>query len=598
MMLLSPGRAVTLICLAALGALTLASQTAEVTAKETPFTFRTGVNSVPVPVVVRNSQGVAVGNLGIEDFQLFDNGKQQMISRFSVEKLAAPEPVPVAAAPRPAAVAPEAEAPAPLVTSEADRTPNRFVAFLFDDLHISPGSLAATRDAARHQLDNSFQALDRAAIYTTSGRVMQEFTSDRERLHAALQKISADLASAAKALRENTCPSVDYYMADRIYNKHDLSVWKIAAEDAIYCGNYNNAGSVVTEAQITQCDASGASDGVCMPIRDARLAARNAVVMGDQDTDSTFGTIRAVITRLASMPGQRNLVLISPGFLVLDDRHEEEAGTMERAIKANVVIGGLDSRGLATDIQGGDASDRINNKTLVEKRPFQAQATLMQTASVANLAEGTGGTFQHGTNAFEEQMARVSTAPEYLYVLSFSPTDLKLDGRFHDLKVVLKNGKGLELQVRKGYYAPKTNTDPASQAKQQVEDTFFSRDEIHDLPAVLTTQYFKLESGDATVSAVAKVDIRKLTFKKENGRNRNDLTVVTGLFDNDGNFVTGAQKIVEMRLLDDTLAKRAASGISVKNDFTVRPGRYVVRLVVRDSEGQTMTAQSNVVDIP
>jgi hypothetical protein len=73
---------------------------------------------------------------------------------------------------------------------------------------------------------------------------------------------------------------------------------------------------------------------------------------------------------------------------------------------------------------------------------------------------------------------------------------------------------------------------------------------------------------------------------------------VTGLFDNDGNFVGGSQKLVEMRLLDETLEKRVGQGIAVKSSFTVHPGRYVVRMVVRDSEGQAMAAQSSLVEIP
>jgi hypothetical protein len=101
-----------------------------------------------------------------------------------------------------------------------------------------------------------------------------------------------------------------------------------------------------------------------------------------------------------------------------------------------------------------------------------------------------------------------------------------------------------------------------------------------------------------TLSAVAKVDIKKLTFRKDGDRNRNDLTVITGVFDNDGNYITGARKVVEMRLLDETLQKRAGSGIAVKNSFAVHPGRYVVRMVVRDSEGQLMSAQSSLVEIP
>jgi hypothetical protein len=308
--------------------------------------------------------------------------------------------------------------------------------------------------------------------------------------------------------------------------------------------------------------------------------------------------LRAVVSRMAAMPGRRSLVFISPGFLVLDDKRDQEMAIIDRAIKANVVIGGLDSRGLYSNLQGGDASDRVNNKTLVDKLPYQEAATVMQTDAIANLAEGTGGTFFHGKDDFDEGLARVAATPDFIYVLGFSPLDLKLDGRYHNLKVVLKNGRTGELQVRKGYYAPKSAVDPADRSKQQIEEAFFAHDEIHDLAAVLQTQYFKLDDGDATLSAVSKVDVRTLSFRKDGDRNRNDITVVTGLFDNDGNFVAGAQKVLEMRFLDETLAKRVGSGISVKNSFTVHPGRYVVRVVVRDSEGQTMSARSSLVEIP
>jgi hypothetical protein len=334
----------------------------------------------------------------------------------------------------------------------------------------------------------------------------------------------------------------------------------------------------------------------------AREGARGAVLVGDQDTEASLEMLRAVVNRMSSMPGQRSIVLVSSGFLVLDDRRDEQTGIIERAIKARVVIGGLDARGLYSRIPGGDASERVNGNTIIDKTPYLTSETMMQSDVMATLSDGTGGTFYHGTNDFDEGFARVAAAPDYLYVLGFSPINMKLDGRFHNLKVTLKNvngfPRGMDLQVRKGYYAPKYSGAPADQAKRQLEEAFFSRDEIHDLPAVLQTQYFKMDNGDATLSALAKVDVKKLAFHKEGDRNRNDITVITGLFDNDGNFINGSQKVVEMRLLDETLEKRAGSGISVKNSFAVHPGRYVVRMVVRDSEGEAMAAQSSLVEIP
>ena len=594
-------RAASLFCLAALG-LCQAPQQPEVTSTETPVIFRSGTNVVPVTVVVRDSKGHVVGNLNVEDFQLFDNGKPQMISKFSIETLT-PESGASAPKPTPAATPATPASAATLADASPDGIPDRFVAYLFDDLHASLADLVYTRDAAKRQIDSSLHALDRAAVYTTSGHQMQEFTGDRQKLHAALDGIGAGAATAAKAQRENSCPPVDYYMGDRIYNKHDLTVWKIATRDAMVCGSLGASDSAalaaIQEGDVSSCEISGSSDGVCKAVKFAKESAHAAVLKGDQDTEASLEMLRAVISRMAAMPGQRNIVLVSPGFLVLDDRHDEQMALTDRAIKANVVIGGLDARGLYSQLQGGDASDRISSAgSIVDKVSYQASETLMQTDVIATLADGTGGTFYHGANDFDEGFARVAATPEFRYVLAFSPGGMKLDGKFHSLKVTLKNHSGLELQVRKGYYAPKSSTDPADQAKQQVEEAFFSHDEVHDLPAVLQTQYFKLDNGDVTLSAVAKIDVKKLTFKKDGDRNRNDITVVTGVFDNDGNYVSGAQKIVEMRLLDDTLDKRLASGISVKSNFAVHTGRYMVRMVVRDSEGQTMSAQSSLVEIP
>jgi hypothetical protein len=225
--------------------------------------------------------------------------------------------------------------------------------------------------------------------------------------------------------------------------------------------------------------------------------------------------------------------------------------------------------------------------------------SMIQTDVVATLAEGTGGTFSQGTNDFDQGITRAASVPEYKYVLAFSPQDLKLDGKLHNLKVTLRNSKGMELQFRKSYYAANYATGPEEKSKQEIEEAFFSRSEIHDLPAVLQTQYFKLDNGDATLSAVTKIDVRKLNFHKEGDRNRNDVTVVTGLFDSEGNYISGAQKVLQMRLLDQTLQndKRLSSGLSVEHSFAVHPGRYTVRVVVRDTE-QLMSAQSNIVEIP
>ena len=112
------------------------------------------------------------------------------------------------------------------------------------------------------------------------------------------------------------------------------------------------------------------------------------------------------------------------------------------------------------------------------------------------------------------------------------------------------------------------------------------------------TEYFKSSSRSARLSLVAHIDLKTLKFRKEDGRNRDDLTVVAGLFDHNGNYIAGTQKNVDLRILDANLERWLTSGITVPASFEVKPGAYVLRLVVRDSTGPLMAAHNGVVEIP
>ncbi len=545
----------------ALSAQAPAPPAAEVTTKEAPVTFRSGVNLVPVTVVVRDGHGQAVGNLNAEDFQLFDNGKPQMISKFSVEKLGTD------AAPPAQPVKPRVSGET-LVDASPDGIPTRFVAYVFDDLHMMLPDLVYTRDAARRRIDSAISPMERTAIYTISGKPMQDFTSDKEKLHSALAAINPSHAIATETFQHASCPPMSYYVADQIWNKGDKELLDAAAQKAKGC------------ARLTFPQQYQAAVGM------AKQVARETFFKDDLDTQDSFETLRSVAGKMGTMAGQRMIVLVSAGLLVPDDRRQQEMALIEQAIRSNVVISALDARGLYYE------SDHVNYGIATKMED------IIQGEELGAIADSTGGVFFHNSNNYDEGIARTAAAPEYLYVLGFSPLDLKTDGKYHSLKVRLKNAKGMDLQVRKGYYAPSYGASPQERAKQEIEEAFFSRDEVRDLPAVLKTQYFKTGDSDATLSAVANVDVKKLPLRKEGGRNLDTLTVVTGLFDNDGNYITGVQKTVELRLLDDTLEKRLGSGIAVKSSFTAHTGRYTVRMVVRDSEGQTMAEQSSLVEIP
>jgi phage tail tube protein FII len=70
------------------------------------------------------------------------------------------------------------------------------------------------------------------------------------------------------------------------------------------------------------------------------------------------------------------------------------------------------------------------------------------------------------------------------------------------------------------------------------------------------------------------------------------------VFDRDGHMVSGQQKSVQLRMLDATLEKYRQTGITMRSSFDVKPGTYLVRSVVRDSEGGQISSLNRTVEIP
>jgi hypothetical protein len=293
--------------------------------------------------------------------------------------------------------------------------------------------------------------------------------------------------------------------------------------------------------------------------------------------------------------------MVSPGFYLVTDHRSDEMDVINTAIRNNVVISSLDARGLYSLTPGGNADTPagvVDPSTANIKASYERQAALANMDVLEEFAEDTGGAFFHDNNDFAGGLKLVATQPEYIYVLGFAPQNLKLDGSYHKLKIVLKNGAALQMQARRGYFERNHLQDPAEEAKEELKEAFFSRDEMRELPVELNTQFFKTGDSKARLSILARIDAKHLHFRKADGRNDNTLTVVGGVFDRNGKFVVGTQKIVDLKLRDQTLDTLADSGITVKTNLNVPSGDYIVRLVVRDSEGPVMSAINGAVVIP
>lgn len=567
------------------------TQTAEVSQRDTPFTFSTSVNLVLVPVVVRDAQGHAIGTLKKEDFQLLDRGKPQEILKFSVEKADAP---PLLAD---TTIETDEQGNAkPKAAAAGQQVANHFIMWLFDDMHIGFGDLAQTREAAKKVLRDSFEPGTRASIYTTSGHTYLDFTDDRDKLNATLDQIKPWPTIPTEGPEQ--CPSIPYSMADAVINNNDQLALQAVQAEFMTCPE-----AIPLAQQAQQARAAGYTGALPAAAQTndlIRMYTLRSVEIGNQDTRNTLLALKGLVRRMSAMPGSRTIVLVSPGFYLVSDHRIDETDVIDLAIRNNVVISSLDARGVWAYVPGGTADTpfRGDTATIAIKQQYEQSTQIANQDILSELAADTGGTFFHNSNDYAAGFKQVGTQPEFIYVLGFSPQNLKFDGSYHKLSVSLKNIKGVQMETRRGYYERHHMQNAAEQAVEEIKEAFFSRDEMRELPVQLNTQFFKTGDYNARLSILARIDAKNLKYRKADGRNNDTLTVTSGVFDRNGNFVKGIQKTVDMKLRDQTLDTLPASGITVKSNLDVPVGEYVVRLVVRDSEGQVMSALNSAVTIP
>ena len=534
----------------------------EIVSHDSSTTFKVRVNLVLVRVVVRDNNGKVVSNLKKEDFQLADERKPQIISSFSME-------TPVSHVPT--VKMESAEAASEGTPVKAPELPQRFVTLFFDDLHLSIPDAMQSKQAAT-KLFAAMGAGDRLAIFTTSGQVKQDFTADRGKLDEALQRIVPRPLSLSSP---NDCPPMTFYEAYEIVDANDPTALQVATQDVINC--------------------SGATGPAAQGL--AQAAAQRELTLGESQIQVAFSNLDALIRRMSALPGQRIIVMMSPGFFVTPSM-QQTGGIIDQATKANIVINSIDARGLYVssvyDASGATPVDPLTNP--LRTQWVMAEETV-QNFVLAEFADGTGGTFFHNRNDIDQGLLQAAAEPEVSYLLGFAPQNLKLDGKYHRLKVTLTSKQKWLLQARHGYFAPHGEADPEATAKEEIRQAIFSQEELSDLPIECATQFFKSSNG-VRLSVVTHLDTKPLKFRKAEDRNMDNLSISMVVFDENGNFLAGQEKVLDLKLKDATLERVNRAGLSVKSSFDLQPGTFLVRVVVRDSEGAQMAAMNRGVVIP
>jgi VWFA-related protein len=575
---------------------TIPASTPEINTRTSTVPLESRANLVPVRVVVHDASGHAVENLQKDDFQLKQDGKLQFITHFSVvtpgsadKQVARGEAIPLPPDPTSYSLtdstAGDATKPGPAAAGSLT-IPTRFVALLFDDTHLETGDLLRTKVAALRFIDSSVKPNERLAVYTISGHNQVDFTDDHVKIRDAITHLIYNPVGAYDPATQHDCLQITYYQADLIQNKNDQQALAAATADAVACAVAMSGTSQGAQQQATGMVASTVAEVI------------NA---GQINTQYAVKRLQEVVRRVAALPGQRSIVLVSPGFLTSTYEYDVSQ-VIDKANHSDIFINTLDARGLYTVDPIGDITQdaplRANAATSGLSLQYRVTEQQVDSDVLSDLAYSTGGFYFRNNNDLDAGFRTTAAEPEVSYLLAFVPNNLKNDGKFHSISVKLTTKEKYTVQARKGFFAPKRGETPEQLAKQDIEDALFSQEEQQSLPIQLHLQYYKTDAQNAQLSVLTHVDLTKVGFEKSEGRNYDDLTVVAALFDRNGNFITGQEKTLELRLKDSTLERLDKTGVTLKTNFDVKPGGYLVRLVVRDSKAAQLSARNGVVEIP
>ncbi|MGB6198633.1 MAG: VWA domain-containing protein [Candidatus Acidiferrales bacterium] len=427
------------------------SSTARPQTETAPGVISVQTNLVLVRVVVRDRHGNTVPNLAQSDFQLFDDGKPQTIAYFSAEG-GAPQPAPVSATEQPAA---------PSANPASPPSSQRYTALFFDDYHLQYQDLNQTRKAAQGFVTKTLSAGDRVGIFTASGQVTLDFTTDGDKLQKALSalRIATDIAAESGGAATQ-CPALKDYIAQGVMD-NDPDATAIAVDRTTQCVCGNDQGKALQCPLLSEIP------------RIAKADAQHDLAQSNASAEATLLALQKLVGYIGKLPGERRIGLVSDGFL---DRENPARlnQIIDIAIRTDVTISAMDDYGLVAVTPNGDASvtqgyqpqqgDTAQQPPIskMEIQGDEDDAQVMQ-----ETAEGTGGVFVHDSNDYKRGFERIGGVAEASYVIGFTPDLQKFDGRFHKLKTIVTAHSNLTVQARPGYFATPPGAEPAESAAIQ-----------------------------------------------------------------------------------------------------------------------------------
>ena len=317
------------------------------------------------------------------------------------------------------------------------------------------------------------------------------------------------------------------------------------------------------------------------------------------NTDRQLSALQTAVNMLRSVNERKSLVYFAGGLQLngLDNMAQLRA-TINAAVRANVAIFPVDSRGLVAMAPMGDASQpspggigMFTGVTVMSRITAfqQSQDTLYA------LGADTGGKALLDSNDLTSGIIQAQQAITSYHVIGYYPTNTAPDGKFRRVKVSLREIQNARLDFRQGYFAAKTfDKFTAADKERQLEEALMLEDPITDLTIAMEINYFQLNSAEYFVPITVKIPGSELVLARQGGAERTLIDFIGVVKDESGPTIRNLRDKADIRLSGETAAALWKRPIQYDTGFTLLPGKYVIKLLARDAEtGRIGTYQAS-----
>jgi VWFA-related protein len=497
--------------------------------------FSSTTNLVIVDVTVKDKSGKPIDNLKQRDFTVTEDGKPQKVAVFEFQKLTdMPEP------PQLVSLADQIKLPEAPKTTITAETPGqvqyhnkRLLVLFFDFSSMGIPEQLRAQEAATDYLNTKITKDDIVAImlYASRINVLTDFTSDRDQLAGIIKGLPIGEMSE---------------MAD-------------LADDASDDNEDTGAAFVADETEFNIFN-----------------------------TDRKLQALEQASRMLAALPEKKSLIYFAGGLSKTGvDNQAQLDASVNAAVKANVAIFPIDTRGLMADPPGGGASKGASRGSgAFTGSVYNSQRARINGSqeTLVTLAADTGGKAFLDSNDITAGITEAQQDLKSYYVLGYYSQNGAMDGKFRKISVKLNNKLEAKLEHRPGYWAGKIWTKMSGQDReQQLTEAISAGEPLTDIPLALQVDYFRIGSTSYFVPVSIKVPGSAVELAAKGGGAFTNFDFLGQIQDEQRAVAGNVRDNVRIKLDQTKAANASRKGFQYDAGFTLGPGRYRMKFLVREN---------------